>query len=88
MKENKYDDPAFFEKYAQMDRSRLGLKGAGEWRTLEKLLPDFAGRDVLDLGWATAGIAPMRQSMAQNPCSGWIFRKKCSRPRVKNTPRR
>ena len=50
MKENKYDDPAFFEKYAQMDRSRLGLKGAGEWRTLEKLLPDFAGRDVLDLG--------------------------------------
>lgn len=50
MKENKYDDPVFFEKYAQMDRSRLGLKGAGEWRTLEKLLPDFAGRDVLDLG--------------------------------------
>lgn len=50
MMENKYDDPVFFEKYAQMDRSRLGLKGAGEWRTLEKLLPDFAGRDVLDLG--------------------------------------
>lgn len=50
MKENKYDDPVFFEKYAQMDRSRLGLKGAGEWRTLESMLPDFAGRDVLDLG--------------------------------------
>ena len=50
MMENKYDDPVFFEKYAQMDRSRLGLKGAGEWRTLEPLLPDFAGRDVLDLG--------------------------------------
>ena len=50
MKENKYDDPVFFAKYAQMDRSRLGLKGAGEWRTLEPMLPDFAGRDVLDLG--------------------------------------
>ena len=50
MKENKYDDPVFFEKYAQMDRSRLGLYGAGEWRTLEPMLPDFAGRDVLDLG--------------------------------------
>ena len=50
MKENKYDDPVFFEKYAQMDRSRLGLKGAGEWRTLKPMLPDFAGRDVLDLG--------------------------------------
>lgn len=50
VKENKYDDPVFFAKYAQMDRSRLGLRGAGEWRTLEPMLPDFAGRDVLDLG--------------------------------------
>ena len=50
MKENKYDDPVFFEKYAQMDRSRLGLQAAGEWKTLEPMLPDFAGRDVLDLG--------------------------------------
>ena len=23
--ENKYDDPVFFEKYSQMDRSREGL---------------------------------------------------------------
>ena len=50
MRENKYDDPVFFEKYAQMNRSRLGLQGAGEWKTLEPMLPDFAGRDVLDLG--------------------------------------
>ena len=50
VRENKYDDPVFFEKYAQMDRSRLGLQGAGEWKTLEPMLPDFAGRDVLDLG--------------------------------------
>ena len=27
VKENKYDDPVFFAKYAQMDRSRLGLRG-------------------------------------------------------------
>ena len=50
MRENKYDNPVFFAKYAQMDRSHLGLKGAGEWQTLEPMLPDFAGRDVLDLG--------------------------------------
>ena len=50
MRENKYDDPVFFAKYAQMDRARRGLKGAGEWRTLKPMLPDFAGRDVLDLG--------------------------------------
>ncbi len=50
MKENKYDDQKFFEKYSQMTRSQKGLDGAGEWRELEKLLPDFRGKRVLDLG--------------------------------------
>ncbi len=50
MKENKYDDQIFFEKYSRMSRSLQGLDGAGEWRELEKLLPDFAGKRVLDLG--------------------------------------
>lgn len=50
MKENKYDDNVFFEKYSRMSRSREGLKGAGEWETLQRLLPDFQGRQVLDLG--------------------------------------
>ena len=50
MKENKYDDPQFFQKYSEMDRSRHGLSGAGEWHELQKLLPDFTGASVLDLG--------------------------------------
>lgn len=50
MREDKYDNQVFFEKYGQMARSRQGLKGAGEWRELEKLLPDFSGKRVLDLG--------------------------------------
>lgn len=50
MKENKYDDPVFFDKYSQMTRSRQGLDGAGEWNTLKRLLPDFSGKRVLDLG--------------------------------------
>lgn len=50
MKENKYDDPRFFEKYSQMYRSQKGLEGAGEWETLKMVLPDFKGRRVLDLG--------------------------------------
>ena len=50
MGENKYDDPVFFDKYSRMARSRQGLSGAGEWKTLEKLLPGFAGKRVLDLG--------------------------------------
>lgn len=50
MKENKYDDNTFFEKYSQMSRSQQGLSGAGEWEILKKLLPDFKGKRVLDLG--------------------------------------
>ncbi len=50
MKQNKYDDKIFFEKYSKMDRSIKGLAGAGEWKTLEKLLPDFKDKRVLDLG--------------------------------------
>ncbi len=50
MKENKYDNKQFFEKYSQMERSKKGLNGAGEWSELQKILPDFKGRKVLDLG--------------------------------------
>lgn len=45
-----YDNENFFEKYNQMNRSQQGLEGAGEWQTLERLLPDFRGKRVLDLG--------------------------------------
>ncbi len=50
MKENKYDDKTFFEKYSQMSRSQNGLDAAGEWETLQALLPSFSGKRVLDLG--------------------------------------
>ena len=33
-----------------MSRSVDGLKGAGEWHVLQKMLPDFQGKRVLDLG--------------------------------------
>lgn len=50
MKENKYDDEKFFNQYKQMQRSVKGLKAAGEWHELEKMLPSFVGKRVLDLG--------------------------------------
>lgn len=50
MKENKYDDKIFFEKYSQMERSKKGLSAAGEWHILQKMLPDFSNKRVLDLG--------------------------------------
>ena len=50
MKENRYDDEPFFKKYSEMERSKKGLEGAGEWSELKIILPDFTGKRVLDLG--------------------------------------
>lgn len=50
MKENKYDDANFFNQYSHMTRSVNGLKGAVEWHVLQKMLPDFKGKRLLDLG--------------------------------------
>jgi SAM-dependent methyltransferase len=50
VKQNKYDDPAFFTKYSQMARSIGGLEAAGEWPAFRELLPDLREKDVLDLG--------------------------------------
>ena len=50
MKQNKYDDPAFFANYSQMARSIGGLDAAGEWPAFRTLLPKLHGKNVLDLG--------------------------------------
>lgn len=50
MKENKYDNERFFAQYSQLPRSAHGLGAAGEWHELERLLPPFLGKRVLDIG--------------------------------------
>ena len=70
MKENKYDDPVFFEKYSHMARSERGLAGAGEWPTLKDMLPDLRGKRVLDLAAATAGTANMPPTTTLPGCWG------------------
>lgn len=50
MRENKYDDEKFFDEYSRFPRSVEGLSAAGEWNELKKLLPDFKGKRVLDIG--------------------------------------
>lgn len=50
MKQNKYDDPVFFSKYSNMDRSKKGLESAGEWHELKKMIPNLSDKRVLDLG--------------------------------------
>lgn len=50
MKQNKYDDSAFFAAYKEMPRSIGGLGAAGEWHEFKALLPVLQGKSVLDLG--------------------------------------
>lgn len=50
MKQNKYDDPAFFAAYGKMSRSQDGLAAAGEWPAFRTMLPELDGLRVLDLG--------------------------------------
>jgi len=50
LKQNKYDDSAFFAAYKEMPRSIGGLGAAGEWHEFKALLPDLQGKSVLDLG--------------------------------------
>ena len=50
MAQNMYDDPVFFARYGQLDRSVEGLAGAAEWPALRALLPDLRGLKIVDLG--------------------------------------
>ena len=50
MTKNIYDSQQFFDEYAEMDRSKEGLKGAGEWGQFQELFPDLTNLKVLDVG--------------------------------------
>ncbi len=50
MAQNVYDNPEFFAGYSQLPRQVKGLDGAPEWPAVRALLPDLAGRSVVDLG--------------------------------------
>ena len=57
MAQNIYDDPAFFAGYSELPRSAEGLNAAPEWPTLRSMLPDPAGKRVLDLGCGFGAFA-------------------------------
>ena len=50
MSQNIYDNQAFFNGYAPLPRSQLGLEAAPEWAAIQAMLPDLAGKQVIDLG--------------------------------------
>lgn len=82
MKENKYDEEKFFAKYSEMDRSRKGLQAAGEWSELQKLLPDFAGKKVLDLGCGYGWHCRYAAEQGAVYVLGTDISKKCWKKRV------
>jgi SAM-dependent methyltransferase len=57
MAQNVYDNPDFFAGYSQLPRQVHGLDGAPEWPAIRAMLPDLAGKRVVDLGcgfgWAS-----------------------------------
>lgn len=57
MAQNIYDNPDFFSAYSQLPRQVQGLSGAPEWPAIRALLPDLAGKRIVDLGcgfgWAS-----------------------------------
>ncbi|MEO9612500.1 MAG: class I SAM-dependent methyltransferase [Nitratireductor sp.] len=50
MAQNIYDNPEFFAGYSGLPRQQHGLAGAPEWPAVRAMLPDLAGRRVVDLG--------------------------------------
>ncbi|MBU8546510.1 MULTISPECIES: class I SAM-dependent methyltransferase [Roseomonadaceae] len=63
MTESLYDRPDFFAAYARLPRSEKGLEAAPEWPALQALLPEMAGKRVLDLGCGYGSFA--RWAMGQ-----------------------
>ncbi|QFY60726.1 class I SAM-dependent methyltransferase [Rhizobium grahamii] len=64
MAQNIYDKPEFFEGYSQLSRSLYGLDGAAEWESIRAVLPELAGKRIVDLGCGFGWFA--RYATAQN----------------------
>ncbi|HDR2161342.1 TPA: class I SAM-dependent methyltransferase [Enterobacter cancerogenus] len=70
MAQNIYDNPAFFEGYAQLPRSVQGLDGAPEWAALKSMLPDLSGKSVIDLGCGYGWFCRVAREMGASDVTG------------------
>jgi len=70
MAQNIYDNPAFFEGYAQLPRSVQGLDGAPEWPALKTMLPDLRDKSVVDLGCGYGWFCRVAREMGAAQVTG------------------
>ncbi len=62
--QNIYDDPDFLAGYMTLDRQVRGLAGAAEWPVLRSMLPELAGRRVVDLGCGVGWFSRFAESQS------------------------
>jgi SAM-dependent methyltransferase len=67
MRQNIYDDPAFFTGYQAMRARRFGAHETTVEPMLERLLPDLSGARVLDLGCGDGWLS--RKALARGAAS-------------------
>ena len=72
MAQNIYDNPAFFEGYAQLPRSVQGLDGAPEWPALRAMLPELRDQRVLDLGCGYGWFCPVSYTHLTLPTTPYV----------------
>src|SRR5260221_11187349 len=85
MKQNKYDDPAFFANYSQMARSISGLDAAGEWSAFRALFPTLRDKTVLDLGFGFAWHCRYARDQQARSVLGLDFSEKTNARAAKST---
>lgn len=81
MAQNIYDNPAFFEGYAQLPRSVQGLDGAPEWPALRAMLPDLTGKSVIDLGCGYGWFCRAARGLGASDVTGVDISEKDARSR-------
>ena len=56
-KQNIYDNANFFAEYSAMRSQQINANELIEIPTIKRMLPDLAGKTILDLGCGAGGMA-------------------------------
>ncbi|EJC80434.1 methylase involved in ubiquinone/menaquinone biosynthesis [Rhizobium leguminosarum bv. trifolii WSM2297] len=86
MAQNIYDRAEFFAGYSDLSRSVRGLAGASEWPAVQALLPDLAGKRIVDLGCGFGWFARFARSQGAASVLGLdISENRIARARAETT---